>query len=108
MTNFLGGILVRFSLNFHVYLNKYFVVQPRLMFGDEVLGEKNIRMVQVAQGVGAACKFTGSGGAAIAFCPNGGSQVKELEDACKAAGFTVERALIGPSFVMASSTNIQE
>ena len=38
--------------HFHVYLNKYFVVQPRLMFGDEVLGEKNIRMVQIAQGVG--------------------------------------------------------
>jgi glucuronokinase len=73
------------------------------MFGDEALGEMNIRMVQVAQSVGAACKFTGSGGAAIAFCPNGESQVRELEDACKAAGFTIAKAVLGPSFVTVSS-----
>ena len=44
----------------------------------------------------AAAKFTGSGGAVVAFCPNGQQQEKDLQAACKAKGFTVVRAKIGP------------
>lgn len=41
----------------------------RQIFGDEALGALNIKKVEVARNVGAAAKFTGSGGAVVAFCP---------------------------------------
>ncbi|XP_043717342.1 glucuronokinase 1-like [Telopea speciosissima] len=71
----------------------------RQMFGDDALGSMNIEMVEVARSVGAASKFTGSGGAVIAFCPDGPSQVKLLEDACQKAGFVVQPAVVVPSFL---------
>ena len=39
--------------------------------GDDVLGSVNIKMVEVARSVGASSKFTGSGGAVVALCPDG-------------------------------------
>lgn len=71
----------------------------RSMFGEDVLGGLNIEMVEVARRVGAASKFTGSGGAVVVFCPNGPSQVKLLEDACKKAGFVIEPVKVIPSFL---------
>lgn len=67
------------------------------MFGDECLGAKNLEMVEVARRVGAASKFTGSGGAVIVFCPEGPTQVNLLEDACQKAGFTIVPVKIAPS-----------
>lgn len=61
----------------------------RSMFGDDALGALNLKMVEVARKVGAASKFTGSGGAVVAFCPEGASQVKLLEDECQKAGFVI-------------------
>ncbi|MCO5562996.1 hypothetical protein L7F22_016632 [Adiantum nelumboides] len=75
----------------------------RQMFGDDVLGAINIKMVEVARSVGAACKFTGSGGAVVAFCPDGSDQIKRLEEACKVAGFDMEEVLVAPAFVEPSS-----
>ncbi|XP_059642533.1 glucuronokinase 1 [Cornus florida] len=69
----------------------------RVMFGEDVLGDMNIEMVEVARRVGAASKFTGSGGAVVAFCPNGPSQVKLLEEACKEAGFAIQPIKNTPS-----------
>lgn len=69
------------------------------MFGDAALGSLNIEMVEVARRVGAASKFTGSGGAVIAFCPDGPSQVKLLEDACHKAGFSIQPVKIVPSYL---------
>ncbi|KAI0501968.1 hypothetical protein KFK09_016913 [Dendrobium nobile] len=69
----------------------------RKMFGDEVLGALNIQMIETARSVGAAAKFTGSGGAVVAFCPKGPEQVKLLEDACLKAGFLVQPILVVPS-----------
>lgn len=66
------------------------------MFGDEVLGSLNIKMIETARSVGAAAKFTGSGGAVVAFCPDGTEQVKLLEKACREAGFIVQQALVVP------------
>ncbi|XP_043725883.1 glucuronokinase 1-like [Telopea speciosissima] len=79
-------------------INRNFELR-RQMFGDDALGSLNIEMVEVARRVGAASKFTGSGGAVIAFCPDGPSQVKLLEDACQKAGFVVQQAVIVPSFL---------
>lgn len=67
------------------------------MFGDECLGALNIEMVEVARRVGAASKFTGSGGAVVAFCPDGPSQVKLLENACQEAGLIMQAVEIVPS-----------
>lgn len=69
----------------------------RHMFGEDALGALNIEMVETARRVGAASKFTGSGGAVVAFCPDGPSQVKLLEDACKRAGFAIEPVEVVPS-----------
>lgn len=71
----------------------------RRMFGDDALGSLNIRMVEVARSVGAAAKFTGSGGAVIAYCPNGAPQVRQLEDACRKAGFIIQPALVVPPLI---------
>ncbi|XP_058098968.1 glucuronokinase 1-like [Magnolia sinica] len=79
-------------------MNQNFDLRRR-MFGDAALGSLNIKMIELARKVGAAAKFTGSGGAVIAFCPNGPSQVKLLEDACNEAGFIVQPAIVVPSFL---------
>lgn len=71
----------------------------RSIFGDECLGALNMEMVEVARRVGAASKFTGSGGAVVAFCPEGTSQVGQLEDACKKAGFILQPVKIMPSLL---------
>jgi glucuronokinase len=49
------------------------------MFGDAALGETNLAMITTARSVGAAAKFTGSGGAIVAVCPNGVQQEKQLQ-----------------------------
>lgn len=67
------------------------------MFGDECLGALNIEMVEVARRVGAASKFTGSGGAVVVFCPEGAPQVKLLEVACQKAGFIIQPIQVVPS-----------
>ncbi|WVZ53818.1 hypothetical protein U9M48_004710 [Paspalum notatum var. saurae] len=69
----------------------------RKMFGDDVLGSVNIKMVEVARSVGASSKFTGSGGAIIALCPDGNSQVELLHKACQEAGFMVQQVKVAPS-----------
>lgn len=69
----------------------------RSMFGDDVLGDLNIKMVEVARKVGAASKFTGSGGAIVAFCPDGPSQARLLEEECQQAGFVIKPVQLVPS-----------
>ncbi|PHU27765.1 putative glucuronokinase 2 [Capsicum chinense] len=71
----------------------------RRMFGDDALGAMNIEMVEIARRVGAASKFTGSGGAVVVFCPDGPSQVKQLEDACHSAGFAFQPVKVMASFL---------
>lgn len=71
----------------------------RKMFGDEVLGSLNIKMIETARSVGAAAKFTGSGGAVVAFCPRGPEQVKLLENACLKAGFLIQPISVVPSLL---------
>ncbi|RLN23770.1 glucuronokinase 1-like [Panicum miliaceum] len=69
----------------------------REMFGDDVLGSVNIKMVEVARSVGASSKFTGSGGAVVALCPDGEAQVELLHKACQEAGFVVQQIKVAPS-----------
>ncbi|GLI63469.1 hypothetical protein VaNZ11_006443 [Volvox africanus] len=68
----------------------------RALFGDEVLGSKNLRMVELARSVGAGANYTGSGGAVVVFCPDGESQGAVLAAVAQAEGFTLERVIVGP------------
>jgi len=43
----------------------------RSLYGDVVVGEKNIRMVQLAKERGLSAKFTGSGGALLCLRSDG-------------------------------------
>jgi glucuronokinase len=56
------------------------------MFGDAALGETNLAMVATARSVGAAAKFTGSGGAIVALCPLGQQQEQQLQGERENAG----------------------
>jgi glucuronokinase len=69
----------------------------RAMFGDEALGAMNIAMVTTPRSVGAAAKFTGSGGAAVVLCPKGDAQAAAMREACERAGFTVVPVIIHPA-----------
>ncbi|XP_025816844.1 glucuronokinase 1 isoform X3 [Panicum hallii] len=69
----------------------------REMFGDDVLGSVNIKMVEVARSVGVSSKFTGSGGAVVALCPDGEAQAELLHKACQEAGFVVQQIKVAPS-----------
>ncbi|GJN41062.1 hypothetical protein PR202_gn00386 [Eleusine coracana subsp. coracana] len=69
----------------------------RQMFGDDVLGSVNIKMVEVARSVGASSKFTGSGGAVVVLCPDGDAQVELLHKACQEAGFVIQKIKAFPS-----------
>uniref|UniRef100_A0ACD5TBU9 Uncharacterized protein n=1 Tax=Avena sativa TaxID=4498 RepID=A0ACD5TBU9_AVESA len=69
----------------------------RQMFGDDALGALNIKMVEVARSVGAASKFTGSGGVVVALCLDGDVQAELLKKACQEAGFVVELIEVAPS-----------
>ncbi|XP_050226040.1 glucuronokinase 1-like [Mercurialis annua] len=71
----------------------------RSMFGNDALGAMNIEMVEVARRIGAASKFTGSGGAVVVYCPGGASQVKLLEDACQKAGFSIQPVQVVPALL---------
>ncbi|GLC39983.1 hypothetical protein PLESTB_001630000 [Pleodorina starrii] len=69
----------------------------RELFGDEVLGALNLRMVELARAAGAGVNYTGSGGAVVVFCPRGEQQAAALAAAAAAEGFTLERARVGPT-----------
>lgn len=66
----------------------------RGLFGDAALGACNVAMVRTAQRCGAGAKFSGSGGAAVALCPDGAEQEARLAKDCEAAGLRCERVRI--------------
>ena len=74
---------------FAALMDENFAIR-RQLFGDDVVGATNIAMVDVCKSVGASAKFSGSGGAVVALCPNGEAQEKALADACAAAGLRCE------------------
>ena len=51
-------------------MNKNFAMRRKL-YGDEVVGTKNIKVVELAKSLGFAAKFTGSGGAILCLRSDG-------------------------------------
>ncbi|KAL0038745.1 hypothetical protein WJX79_006248 [Trebouxia sp. C0005] len=66
----------------------------RSIFGDNALGATNLHMIRLARSVGAAAKFTGSGGAIVVFCHQGTSQVQKLQDLCQKEGYVMVKVIV--------------
>lgn len=90
------ALLEKNYTKFASLMNRNFDLR-RMMFGEDVLGPVNIEMVEIARRIGAASKFTGSGGAVVVLCPEGPSQVKHLENECRRVGFVLEPVRVAPS-----------
>lgn len=58
----------------------------RRIYGDGVIGERNLAMVQKARALGFPAKFPGSGGAIIGLATDR-DRVDDLRAACETAGF---------------------
>ncbi|XP_071806247.1 uncharacterized protein [Asterias amurensis] len=50
-------------------MNSNFDLRRRL-YGDKVLGDENLQMIELARKFGSSAKFSGSGGAVIGICPD--------------------------------------
>lgn len=90
------ALLEKDLLKFAELMNRNFDLR-RSMFGDDVLGAMNLEMVEIPRRLGAASKFTGSGGAVVVYCPEGASQIECLEEECKKAGFIIEPVKVMPT-----------
>ena len=55
-------------------MNKNFDTRRRI-YGDQVLGEANLEMVEIARAHGSCAKFAGSGGAVFGICSDGDKKV---------------------------------
>ena len=62
----------------------------RRIYGDEVIGERNLAMVNAARQSGFPAKFPGSGGAVVGILTEGRS-MGDLEQACCNTGFKLEK-----------------
>jgi glucuronokinase len=60
----------------------------RAVYGDECLGWKNIRMVELARRFGASAKFPGSGGAVV-ICPRASTDIWAMRTAMMNEGFVL-------------------
>jgi glucuronokinase len=76
----------------------------RSLYGDAVIGEKNLRMIQLAREHGNAAKFCGSGGCIVGLwagdpCdPNRDEQMRALKQALRKDGFVFGTVSIQPTF----------
>jgi glucuronokinase len=58
----------------------------RELYGDEVIGEQNLEMVELARGFGLPAKFTGSGGAVTGVLSSGAA-VSDIREAFESRGY---------------------
>jgi len=69
----------------------------KLMFGEAALGKESLKMIEIADSVHVAAKFTGSGGAVVAL-PLDEEQKRKLEEASRRAGFVCVPVRAGPVY----------
>lgn len=70
-------------------MNANFDLRREIM-GDEVIGEKNIEMVEIARDLGSPAKFSGSGGAVVGLIRD---NFLELKRAYESRGFNIIRVI---------------
>ena len=63
------------------------------LFSEAALGAQNLEMIAACRRAGAAAKFTGSGGAAVALCREP-AQEEALRRECEKAGFSVAQLAV--------------
>eukprot|EP00128_Syssomonas_multiformis_P012275 Colp12_sorted_trinity150504_noHs@6574 len=56
------------------------------IFGDDVIGKANLRMIEIAENFGVSAKFPGSGGGIVGMCPNR-ELIEKLKHAYEEEGF---------------------
>lgn len=64
----------------------------RKIYGDSVIGTANIRMIEKCRRLGAAAKFSGSGGAAVVVA--GDSKIDAIIKTLIGAGYSAERIIL--------------
>ncbi|GMH32203.1 hypothetical protein BSKO_00037 [Bryopsis sp. KO-2023] len=74
----------------------------RRLYGDAVVGEMTVKMVEMAKSVGAHANNAGSGGAVVVLCSGGDLQILSLTDLCRKEGFRFVAIEIGPKIYSVS------
>ncbi|XP_031554754.1 probable glucuronokinase 2 [Actinia tenebrosa] len=82
-----NALLERDYERFSDLMNQNFDLR-RSIYGDEALGQTNLRMIELARQFGSSAKFPGSGGAIIGYCHDQ-SHLEDLKRAFQAEGFVV-------------------
>ena len=65
----------------------------REVYGDEIIGRENLRLIQIARDIGHCSKLTGSGGAVFGIY-NSEQEFNNLEHAYKSEGFNITKVII--------------
>jgi len=78
---------------FAVLMNKNFDLR-RQIYGDGLIGERNLRMIQIARAIGVPAKFPGSGGAVVGVYSSP-EQCNELFKVYKAEGYKFTNVSVG-------------
>ena len=69
----------------------------RKIFGDGVIGEKNLEMIQIARDLGCSAKFPGSGGAVIGIHRDW-EELRQLAKVYRERGFEFLKVTIDPGY----------
>jgi len=65
----------------------------RELYGDAVIGQQTLRLIEIARHQGCAAQLPGSGGAVIGLAPEGEAAWEALVSAYEDEGFRVERVV---------------
>jgi glucuronokinase len=77
-------------------MNKNFDLR-RKIFGDRVIGEKNLEMIQIARELGFPAKFSGSGGAIVGIYRTW-EELRQLAQVYREHGFEFVKVAIDPGY----------
>ena len=76
-------------------MNQNFDLRRKIL-GDNIIGKKNLEMINIARSCSCAAKFSGSGGAIIGLYQTP-DQLEELENLYRQHGFAFTKITIDPN-----------
>lgn len=77
--------------DFAILMNKNFELRKQT-YGHECIGRDNLRMIEIGQSLGAACKFPGSGGAILGLLLDH-DKFEDLRHKYEEEGFVVTKLI---------------
>lgn len=86
------ALLARDYVTIAALMNSNFDLR-RKIFSDEVIGERNIEMIEIARNLGLPAKFCGSGGAIVGMYSDS-EQLQQAEKAYRQRGYSFVRPII--------------